>query len=402
MNVHIEDLGNNSFTLAWERPDGSFDCYSISTVTSRGARSDSGDQGTGSCAKSSPLLINQTSFTCDNIDECTSISVTVSTIIRGPPLRSSAGVTIRGIFIPGKAPEPPTNLTVLQSSPLAIQVRWNAPHVTPSVGLLSYSVDACELEAAGHPGRQCKTHETLDTSLELVIARGAAYWVEVSASTLCDGHIIKSTPIAAQFASPPREVTNLRLASVGDHSFSAAWDRPNGHFDYYWVDVTDGSLGSKRNGYSHLGLCGNATIIPPDQTRMTCTNLEACANVTLRVRTHNNGPPARTSHGVTLGGIYIPGGAPEDFDLDAKPINKSTVEVTLHLSNIKPCLGARCHGVLLTGSRKVAVPCQDYVGKEKTLSVRQVERQRMYIFSVTMASAFNSKNITKSVIFRIP
>lgn len=119
----------------------------------------------------------------------------------------------------------------------------------------------------------------------------------------------------------PPEMANLSLASVGQDSFTVTWDRPEGQFDYYVLEVTDGR-GTGGIEPHHVGSCANGTILRPEQTRVTCAHLEACTNVTFRIRTHINGPPQRTSPGVTLPGIFLPGTDP-DPPTDITMIGKS-------------------------------------------------------------------------------
>lgn len=108
----------------------------------------------------------------------------------------------------------------------------------------------------------------------------------------------------------PPEMANLTLAAVGQDSFTVAWDRPEGRFDYYVLEVTDGR-GPVGTQPHHVGSCDNGTILHPEQTRVTCGHLDACTNATFRIRTHINGPPERTSEGVALPGIFIPGKDPD-------------------------------------------------------------------------------------------
>ncbi|KAH8031536.1 hypothetical protein HPB51_018982 [Rhipicephalus microplus] len=107
----------------------------------------------------------------------------------------------------------------------------------------------------------------------------------------------------------PPEVANLTLVAVDGDSFTATWERPEGRFDYYWIEVIDdhASSASSRSEPHRVGTCTNGTIIHPDQTQVTCGHIDACSNVSLNVRTHVNGPPGRTSAAVTLPGIFIPG-----------------------------------------------------------------------------------------------
>lgn len=103
------------------------------------------------------------------------------------------------------------------------------------------------------------------------------------------------------------DVVNLSLVATTQNSFTVTWERPEGNFDYYLIDVPDDhdtDIGSSRKRIA--GSCANGAIIRRDMTHVTCLQLETCSNVSFRVSTHITGPPERTSHGVTLNGIFIP------------------------------------------------------------------------------------------------
>ncbi|XP_050047520.1 uncharacterized protein [Dermacentor andersoni] len=116
-----------------------------------------------------------------------------------------------------------------------------------------------------------------------------------------------------EYPMPP-EVANLSLVAVAGDSFTATWDRPEGRFDYYWIEVMDDGSGAAGGGLTtphRVGTCSNGTIIHPDRTQVTCGHIDACSNVSLNVRTHVTGPPERTSAAVVLQGIFIPGKDPD-------------------------------------------------------------------------------------------
>ncbi|XP_075727609.1 fibronectin-like isoform X2 [Rhipicephalus microplus] len=116
-----------------------------------------------------------------------------------------------------------------------------------------------------------------------------------------------------QWGRPEREtdlpdVTDLKLLFAGHNAVTVAWKKPEARFDYYWLSVS-----AEKDGVNELGTvgsCGNGTIIHPDQTRVTCMNLEPCDRVNITLRAHRNGPPVHTSRGVCLQDIFIPGKEP--------------------------------------------------------------------------------------------
>ncbi|KAK8770897.1 hypothetical protein V5799_025859, partial [Amblyomma americanum] len=108
------------------------------------------------------------------------------------------------------------------------------------------------------------------------------------------------------------DVLNLTLQSTNAHSFTVAWERPEGHFDYYRIEISkDSSNKTSPTELTHVGTCPSGTIIHPDQTHVTCAQLEACNSVSFTVRTSSNIPMEVTSVGVTLHDIFVPGPEPD-------------------------------------------------------------------------------------------
>ncbi|XP_077494330.1 uncharacterized protein LOC144104977 [Amblyomma americanum] len=183
--------------------------------------------------------------------------------------------------------------------------------------------------------------------MEFESIAGTEYCVLVSSSARCRSGVVRSPPASATFRTPPfvpPDVTNMTLEDIGVDSFTVSWERPKGHFDYNWVAVTDDEGSSGRSEHFHLDSCRNGTILHPEQTRITCGHLEACNNMSSNIRTHSNGPPARTSAGVTLGGIFIPGAAPGDFRADVTATSNTSVQIVIHVSDVKSCLLDDCRG----------------------------------------------------------
>ncbi|KAL1481375.1 hypothetical protein MTO96_034513 [Rhipicephalus appendiculatus] len=136
------------------------------------------------------------------------------------------------------------------------------------------------------------------------------------------GVVVKDIFIPPQ--APP-DVPNLHLVSVGANHFTAAWTKPKFNFDYYWIEVIGVKNAYTRETPGMAGSCFNGSIIHPDQTQVTCSQLEPCSKVNFKVRTHINGPPARTSHGVSLHDILIPASVrPQVANLQLGALNADT------------------------------------------------------------------------------
>ncbi|KAK8770884.1 hypothetical protein V5799_025873 [Amblyomma americanum] len=183
--------------------------------------------------------------------------------------------------------------------------------------------------------------------------------------------------------APSREmVSGQRLEEVGDDYFTASRQRPKGTFYYYWVDVTVNTQDDK-------------SVLPTNST-LALTSPSWC------VRTGMALPNKARLELYTLGGIFITGGAPEDFDVDATASSTTTSQLSLHLSQVRQCLKAKCYIRILERSRPILFPCHDYVGKERTLTFSNIVRRRAYVVHIVLVNSHNEKNATKAVPFRIP
>ncbi|XP_049274180.1 fibronectin [Rhipicephalus sanguineus] len=108
------------------------------------------------------------------------------------------------------------------------------------------------------------------------------------------------------------DVVNLALLSSTENSITVTWEQPKTRFDYYWITISEQNRGKNATKEQHyMGSCSNGTTIHPSQNRVTCTNINACTNVTLTVHTQINGPPKRVSKGATMAIIFIAGQEPD-------------------------------------------------------------------------------------------
>ncbi|KAL1471226.1 hypothetical protein MTO96_040035, partial [Rhipicephalus appendiculatus] len=106
------------------------------------------------------------------------------------------------------------------------------------------------------------------------------------------------------------DVSNLRTAAIENGYITLSWQRPQGPFDYYSIEVIES--GSRIKSQHKLGLCANGTIIHPEQTNLTCGPFEPCSQLSYTMRAHLNGPLERTSPGATVKNIFIPPEVPPD------------------------------------------------------------------------------------------
>ncbi|XP_077492202.1 tenascin-X-like [Amblyomma americanum] len=317
-NLTLISAADNSFTVAWERPADHFDYYRIEAKGgSNGVNESIGTPYVGSCARGTILHPDQNRVVCSYFDSCSVVSFTVHAYIKGPPEITSQGVTLSDIFIAGQEPEPPKSITMVALAPSITRLQWESPQKLPA-SVVFYTVMMCKDFASCSAQKnltECIEHETFATWLEIETSVDTNYCVLLWATTRCGADLLRSRPEAAEFKTPMfvlPDVTNLRLESAGDHSFTATWQRPKALFDYYMIELaseTDG--GSSLRKPKQVGSCASGTIVHPNHTRVTCNLLEACSEASLTVRTYSRGPPELFSLGVTLHNVFIPGKDPD-------------------------------------------------------------------------------------------
>lgn len=98
--------------------------------------------------------------------------------------------------------------------------------------------------------------------------------------------------------SAPPEITGLRVVKHGERFFTAAWNMTMAIFDYYHVVLSDIENPFEPPVPVIVGSCAKGTIIHPNQTEITCNQLEPYTTYAFEMRTHINGPPARSSASV--------------------------------------------------------------------------------------------------------
>ncbi|KAL1470090.1 hypothetical protein MTO96_040674 [Rhipicephalus appendiculatus] len=301
--------------LRGERPQARFDYYWVSISGESEEKNEK--QYIGSCSNGTIIHASQSRVTCTNIDACTNVSFTVRTHSNGPPERTSKGVAIGSIFIAEKDPEAPKNITAIGISPLLTRLQWAPSPASINRNDIAYAVKVCTDFTScdtdeGLNG--CTEKETFDTWLEFESTMGTMYCIVLEAIEHCGPHVLRSSKAmsvttATLFDLP--DVENLELLSAMDNSITVAWKRPETSFDYYWISLRHDNEEMNASSKEHrIGSCSNGTIIHASQSRVTCTNVDACTNVSLTVRTHITGPPERTSLGATVDGIVIAGQDP--------------------------------------------------------------------------------------------
>uniref|UniRef100_A0A131YX88 Fibronectin type-III domain-containing protein n=1 Tax=Rhipicephalus appendiculatus TaxID=34631 RepID=A0A131YX88_RHIAP len=325
-NLTLVSTGNTSFTVSWKRPKDDFDYYRVE-VTGNGS-DDVGPYRVGSCGNGSIIDAHQTQVTCDHIEPCTNVTFTIRTYAKGPPERTSSGVTLDDIFVPGQGPGSPKDVFISWYTPGMSRLRWKQPDEVYGT-ILGYRITIC------HRYRSCDVKQETDDCEEYftsanqwpwLTTRGEKYCVIVKATARCGGQAFTGRPVAAEvvalFSGTPR-VNNLALTSAENRSFTVSWEPPMDKFDYYRVQV----IGS--GGVVNVGSCANGTIIDKKKLSVTCDDVEDCNNLTFKIRMYMKGPPERGYHPAVLRGIFIPGPVPDP------PNNVGIVGISASLSRLQ-------------------------------------------------------------------
>ncbi|XP_077494354.1 uncharacterized protein LOC144105007 [Amblyomma americanum] len=186
-HLRLVDVAPRNFTVTWKRPQGSFDFYWIEMVHEKNGSGGLKHYRLGSCANGTLLPANETRVTCSNFATCAKVSFTLHTLIRGPPERSSRGVTIEAFYVPGKVPEPPSKIsstvtTVGRTS--SVLLDWNGSPESTSKCFAGYWVKVCEPCASADIDRCCWAEKTFRPSLAFNITSQKQYRVEVSSGVL--------------------------------------------------------------------------------------------------------------------------------------------------------------------------------------------------------------------------
>ncbi|KAH7969067.1 hypothetical protein HPB52_014291 [Rhipicephalus sanguineus] len=327
-NLVLLSSTDNSITVTWERPEVRFDYYWVSiSADSREKNTTMKQHYMGSCSNGTIIHASQNRVTCTNVDACTNVKFTVRTHINGPPERTSEGATIGGIFIAGKDPDAPRNITAIGISPTLTRVQWAPPsNLTETQTVYAVRVcpnfTSCDGELYG-----CKENQTSHTWLDFESTVDTTHCVVVVANAQCGPRMLRSPKAMSVVRTPsfaPPDVTNLTIINVGAEFFTVGWTRPEAAFDYYSVELKSPEI----QKLSSIGSCANGAIIHRDRTELTCTELEPWIIYELRLHTHITGPPARTSSGRTAVIVTNKKVAPEVSNLKVENIRGTSFVVT--------------------------------------------------------------------------
>ncbi|KAL1414190.1 hypothetical protein MTO96_007669 [Rhipicephalus appendiculatus] len=298
-NLSLLAADNRFVTVAWDRPQGSFDFYLLDVAVGNGNGTDVVRKDySGSCANGTIIRPENTQVTCGPFDACFSVTVTIRTLSRGPPEHTSTGTTLRDVFIAGKDPSEPRRIAMVAKTPYTTRILWEPP-TTLDGTLEAYNVKVCEKFATCDEREKtaaCFEHEVSDAWADFNSTEDTSYCVFVSASARCGENLLTGLAAAHEIRTPLfglPDVSELAVVSVKSGYVTLSWRRPRGRFDYYSLEAIEDDA-SSASAPQHR-LCSNGTIIRPDQTEVICGPFEPCANLSCTVRTHYNGPPEHRS-----------------------------------------------------------------------------------------------------------
>ncbi|KAK8758128.1 hypothetical protein V5799_004242 [Amblyomma americanum] len=206
-NFSLISVDNGSFSLAWQAPESRVDEYWIQVSGSAAGGDD--DRGparrAGPCGNGTLLNRHVTHLTCDSVEPCTNITVTLRVLNFDRSPKVSRGMSL-AVFVPGSAPDPPTNLTVNTTSPAVTLVEWEAPAAV-SGGPVTYDVKLCDAPGPcdGAIG-DCEEFKTPETRLELNSSHASGRCVLVEATTRCSRAVLRSRPAVARITAVHTEV----------------------------------------------------------------------------------------------------------------------------------------------------------------------------------------------------
>ncbi|KAL1444364.1 hypothetical protein MTO96_045557, partial [Rhipicephalus appendiculatus] len=306
---------NNSLTIGLNRPTAPFDYYIVETSEEgRSGQETSLSQPEGSCRNGKVFDRSMTRATCGYLDACTNIHYTVRAI---SDARNFTVTSIRVLFVPSQVPHGPdvTNLKLAVVGKDFFKVTWEMPtasfdaYWTEIVDLTGGNITedlnrygTCAGYMQIQPNQTELTCSGLEPCSNFSVTIGTLTHpplLTFSSGATLTGILISET------VSPV--VRNLTVSSSEDEKFTLTWQKPEGCFEYYEVQVIDNGKGSSGDRSHGIVSCNNGTVIDSSQTSVTCDQPDACTNVIISVRPNVSGGPGSTQNGDTLVGIHLPG-----------------------------------------------------------------------------------------------
>ncbi|KAL3201653.1 hypothetical protein MRX96_042901 [Rhipicephalus microplus] len=310
-NFSLTDVGPDSFTVSWARPSSYFDYYWVEVYDNSNGTDISTPHRVGSCAYGNIIHRDQNQITCDKFKACVNASITVHAQSKGPSGLTSPGATLRGIFMPGRVLPDLDNLTLVDIGPDHFTVSWMHPVAQfdyywlevykrddGSDTITPQRVGSCANGTIVHREQTRITCDMFKPCSNVTItlhtqAKGTSELVSTGATL--QGIFMPGKGIP--------EVVKLKQTAVAKNSVTLSWERPKGCFNDYLV-TTSAENTELSSQETSAGTCGNGTIVPANETSVTCDGIRA-SSVSIMVQTRRLKSDGLISQGVTLQGIAM-------------------------------------------------------------------------------------------------
>nr|XP_037291915.1 uncharacterized protein LOC119187914 [Rhipicephalus microplus] len=344
-NLTLVDIGPDHFTVSWMHPVAQFDYYWLEVYK----RDDGSDtitpQRVGSCANGTIVHREQTQITCDMFKPCSNVTITLHTQAKGTSEFVSTGATLQGIFMPGKGIPEVVKLKQTAIAKNSVTLSWERPKGCFNDYLVTTSAENTELSSQETSAGTCGNGTIVsanETSVTCDGIRASSVSIMVQTRRLkSDGLISQGVTLQgitmSKLVLPDvnelqldgcwtrlfhgilgkavllfdyywvrglPEVRQLKLTEMDRDSITVSWQRPEGCFDGYIVEVTEENSGSSGVGGLSVGSCAGGISVDAEHTSITCRKIEACS-VKITVRTQRKGPLELTSSGVSLHDIVM-------------------------------------------------------------------------------------------------
>ncbi|KAL3201646.1 hypothetical protein MRX96_042895 [Rhipicephalus microplus] len=126
-NLTVSYVGDDNFTLTWQKPEGCVDNYTVMVTDNSGGSSGNASNGLVSCNKGGVITSSQTSVTCDQPVLCANATISVKPNVRGAANNTLSGETLSGVLLPGKHPPPVTDLQLSVITHRYFEITYKAP-----------------------------------------------------------------------------------------------------------------------------------------------------------------------------------------------------------------------------------------------------------------------------------